>query len=432
MTARSLRPRRYGSIAKQSGAATLVTVMVLFFVLAMMAAYANRNLVFEQRIAGNFFRSGAAAEAAESGVEWALAMLNGGNIDASCAATAAPGTSFRQRYLEVQADQSLRPAAVTPSYSRAKCVAGDGKAWDCQCPAAGAAADPVADDTKLQPTFGLRFLPVGVTPASPGIPGMLQLSVIGCSSLQRDCTNLTRIAENSAGKATLTVELALLSALRMPPASPLVAALDVDLGADVGLHNSDPGTNGLLLQTGGQVTGSTDRLNSLPGTPAGDAVIRQASNLDPAKLFRMYFGMSPTRYQGQPNVRVVPCAGNCQGAITSGIDAGSDVLWFNSDVDLNANEVIGKASAPAMVFVNGNLTVTGPLQFFGFIYVTGNVTWTNGSGMPSTLQGALVTAGRFTASGKVDIAYDAAMLNLLNKQRGAFVRIPGGWAPAAN
>ena len=79
------------------GVATLTLVMVLFFILAMVAAYANRNLIFEQRVSINNLRTTAAASAAEGGIDWAIAMLNGGRIDASCEPDAASATTFRSR-----------------------------------------------------------------------------------------------------------------------------------------------------------------------------------------------------------------------------------------------------------------------------------------------------------------------------------------------
>ena len=84
---------------KQRGAASLVVVLMLFFVIALVSAYTSRNLIFEQRTSVNQYRSSMAFEAAEAGMEWATAMLNGGRMGDDCSeATAAAGsTSFRQR-----------------------------------------------------------------------------------------------------------------------------------------------------------------------------------------------------------------------------------------------------------------------------------------------------------------------------------------------
>ena len=57
----------------QRGAASLVVVMVLFFIITLVAAYTSRNLLFEQRTSANQYRSTLAFETAEAGIEWALA-----------------------------------------------------------------------------------------------------------------------------------------------------------------------------------------------------------------------------------------------------------------------------------------------------------------------------------------------------------------------
>jgi Tfp pilus assembly protein PilX len=76
--------RRRPSPAGQRGVATLIVVMVLFFVLSMVAAYTSKNIVFEQRISSNLFQATVSTEAAEAGMEWALGMLNGSLIDDQC------------------------------------------------------------------------------------------------------------------------------------------------------------------------------------------------------------------------------------------------------------------------------------------------------------------------------------------------------------
>ena len=100
----------------EHGAASLAVVLVLFFIVAMVAAYTNRNLIFEQRTSANSYRSARALAAAEAGIDWAVAMLNGGAIDAQCAASSAPNGDFKTRYLSLQPDGSFAPItwATTP------------------------------------------------------------------------------------------------------------------------------------------------------------------------------------------------------------------------------------------------------------------------------------------------------------------------------
>ena len=77
-------------LRRERGVATLIVVMVLFFVVSLVAAYTNRNLLYEQRMSINNFRATAAMSAADAGIDWAVAMLSGARVDANCMAPAAP------------------------------------------------------------------------------------------------------------------------------------------------------------------------------------------------------------------------------------------------------------------------------------------------------------------------------------------------------
>ena len=124
----------------QRGAAALIVVLLLFFIVSLVAAYAGRNLIFEQKTSTNQYRATQAFEAAEAGLEWALAMLNGGRIDAACVPARARSTrhqpSFRQRYLTIddrRATSRRRLWADGLTRERPSCVQ-SGAGWNCSCP----------------------------------------------------------------------------------------------------------------------------------------------------------------------------------------------------------------------------------------------------------------------------------------------------------
>ena len=61
--------------------------------LALVAAYANRNLIVEQRVAQIYQALGYTTEANHQAMHRMISLLNSGNIDASCRPDAAgPGT----------------------------------------------------------------------------------------------------------------------------------------------------------------------------------------------------------------------------------------------------------------------------------------------------------------------------------------------------
>ena len=85
----------------QRGAASLPVTSLLCFAMVLAVAYANRNLVVEERASANQYRSAQAFEAAEAGLEWSLARLNDSDrIGSDCRPSGDPADlGFRERSL---------------------------------------------------------------------------------------------------------------------------------------------------------------------------------------------------------------------------------------------------------------------------------------------------------------------------------------------
>lgn len=423
---------------RQSGAATLVVVMVLFFIMAMVAAYASRNLLFEQRIASNYYRSTLALDVTEAGAEWALQMLNSGDIDEVCLPTSGTGMGFRQRYLSIGADRAISfpyAAAAATAATKPKLVAGcvslANSTWQCQCPADGAlnTTPTIPSATAMQPMFAVQFLLV--TPAMR--TGTLRVQVAGCTDLVSNCIGATAGALNVGG-INLQFEAALVSALKTPPATPLTVRGNVDLGATgLGLTSNDPGSAGLLMQIGGSYSGNTSRMNSLPGTPVSQALVSgdaSLSGINGQRMFGKFFGMAPATYQNQPAMRVVSCVDDCSTNLLTAFNAGARMLWVEGNASIRSNIALGSAASPVVLIVNGNLSLEGPMLLAGAIHARGDLSWSNTSAQPARLNGALLAEGNVTAQGTVDLIYSAAVMNILNNQQGSFVRVPGSWSDA--
>ena len=425
---------RYGH--PQRGAATLVVVMILFFVMAMMAAFASRNLVFEQRIASNFYRAGLAFEVADAGAEWTLGMLNGMNIDAACLPTAELTNSFRQRYLAQ--DAATRAITIRPgSLVKADCVRQAGEAnngWLCRCPAANWTAPAAASAAAtMQPSFSIAFQ----TPFDSRAGSIRLLSTACTSSVTADCTPNFIASDAAMGSAQVAIDVALVSALKMPPAAPLIVKGSINVAADtLGLHNADAVSGGLLLLTGGGLPANLTeaRLDSLPGTPGQQAVISAdavLANASADKMFATFFGMSPPQYRDQPAMRRLACAAgsDCGPALAAAYRSGARLLWVDGPLNISSDLQFQAAAAadPMLIIANGAVTLEGPLLFKGLIYARGNGSWANPSAMPALLIGALLIEGNFQATGTVDLWYQAGVMNELKNRNGSFVRVPGSW-----
>jgi len=427
----------------QRGAATLVVVMVLFFIVALVAAYTSRNLLFEQRTSANQYRSTQALEAAEAGLEWALTMLNSGRINAACQPHTDPATtdtSFRQRYLvEVDVDgrldgrlrsdgQPLRPACIF-----------DGTSWRCSCP--GDAAPSLAEPAGAGPfpAFVLRFSrndPAYPAGSGPYPPGVIRIESTGCTRVDVD-EGCAAIATSGDGRATATVLAALKSALVTPPTAAVTVHDNLIRVNSAQLHaiNSDSASRGTTVHVGQSIQGYDPAwlsALSLAGTPSeqsfveGDLMVR---GLNADRMFASAFGMASDTYRLQPAAVRVDCAIDCSAATVRDmalLNPGR-VLWIDGDFEISIADPIGSADFPVTMVVNGSVTISNAGALLnGVVYSIGE-TLTNIGGL--TLTGALLAQGSLTLAGNGTntVVYDAAMLNLLNRSSGSFVRVPGSW-----
>lgn len=419
---------------RERGAATLVVVMMLFLVMALLAAYANRSLVFEQRMAGSYVRSSLAQEAAEAGLEWTLAQLNGPPIDAACLPANVGAQRFAERYLNINAadrDIVLLSGSGVMVVDCARDLANAG--WACRCPAATAARTlPTAiDAAELTPSFGVQF-------ASGPRPGTVAVQVVGCTdSIVDQCGSSTEAAPARSrlqtAKSRVDTLVGLVSAVRNPPASPLIVQGDlVVTGAGgLGLHNTDPRSAGLLLATGGTATGLVDsRLDSVPGTALNQASIQNDPILAAASadgVFKMFMGAAPSRYLQHPALRQVTCNGECFSALQAAYNAGQRILWVQGPLQINSSQALGSLGDPVLIIATGTVTLGGAFQLNGMLVSGGTLTWTQAGGASALINGIVLAQGAMQTDGRMDIVYQQTVADQLRNRMGSFVKASGSW-----
>lgn len=425
---------------REGGAATLVVVMMLFLVMALLAAYANRSLLFEQRIAGSYSRASLAQEVAEGGVEWALAQLNGPATDAACKPVAANGKRFVDRYLQVDpADRSFK---LPKKYSKlmADCtrdVSNEG--WACRCPdipdgSTRTKANAMGGNA-LTPSFGIQVMaPSAPSPALRN--GTLQLRSVGCtSSVVDDClggsTNQLQRSQAQYAQVYFTTTIALVSAVRSPPAAPLIVKGDLAMtGAGLGLHNTDARSAGSLLAIGGAWSGMNDaRLESVPGTALDQTRVQNDGTLHStaaADVFKMFMGAAPARYRHHPALREVACNGDCAGALEEAYAAGKRMLWVDGPLMIGSNKTLGSITDPVLI-VAKDVVLDGPFQLNGMLVAQGDLAWHNTGGLSSLINGMVLVTGGMQTDGAMDIVYQQTIADQLRNRIGSFVRVPGGW-----
>lgn len=407
----------------QRGAATLIVVVVLFFILALVTAYAGRNLIFEQRTSVNNQRTAQAFEAADSGLDFAIALLSGGRVDAACESTDNVAfDTFRRRHLTEDASGNYTTPGAQASLRPSCMLLADGAR--CSCPASGAPA-LIAPVGGLAPTFQVRFEAVGQ-------PGIVRAVSRGCSSMGSECYGAAANKADAVGEVSAL--LGLNSALATPPSAALTVRNGLNAnGGTLTVVNTDAPSRGVTIDAGGAIVNDTSvRLSSVPGTPGSASVLANDASLvalgSADRMFATVFGMDRATYRTQPAAVQVACSGNCATQIAQAVSRNPGrVIWVQGAATIESAQVWGSAAEPVMLLVSGDLTVAANLQLVGVLYLQGDsTTWTTNAG--STLvQGAVLAEGDLSVQGAPTIVFDPGVLRTINLTQGSLVRVPGSW-----
>ena len=451
----------------QHGAATLIVVLILFFVVSLVAAYTNRNLIFEQRTANNQYRSTQALEAAEAGLEWTVGVLNLGRVDSSCvSSTNTSDLPFRDRYLKVDGTGRIALPVDTSGAElslSAACVY-TGSGWQCSCPTSGLPSVTPPTGAGLYPAFRVRFHRIVGDPTpstTPRQPGVIRVQAVGCT--RADASGLDRCLAfpgevNSSGarvdmgaagegRVTLTALLALTGTASSPPQAALVAKGQVNAG--ISAYNSHVGGSGITIQAGGIISG-TNQLVSLAGSPggmastiAGDTTLTLASLtgagaiLSNDRMFAAVFNLRPDTFKEQPAAYVAnrnSSSPDCTNPVCTAAEIRTIVsaqpwrpIWLPGGLDVDSAGDIGSPGQPVLLVVNGDLTFTSPnVTIYGVVYIrTATGQWTtSGAGQ---VVGATVVDGDVVGTGTTSLVFDSGVVSLIRWNTGSFVRVPGSW-----
>lgn len=439
MTRRHPVTQRLRARRSERGLATLTVVMILFFVMALVAAYTNRNLIFEQRISANTYRAARALEAADAGVEWTVAMLNSGRVDAACQpSTDANDSDFRRRYL-ADDDQTSGMGGYNVVWGGnladamfPACINRDG-ALSCICPSAanrnpaiGVPADGI----------GSAFATSFILPGNAVRPGTMQFATRGCASPGTGgsaCFAQTDDPPRVDSLSGAFTTVGLVRALPLAPAAALTAGTTIDASAgELRISNTDA-QRGLTAHSGGALVlggagvhqfvgpaGSSD-----DGRLAGDTTLAQLSAGANEAWFRAMFGMASATFQRQPATQRVVCANGCASADLVNPVAGHprNPIWVGGDLTLDAAGALGSDAEPLMLVVGGTLTIVADVRITGFVHAN-RIVW---SAAGASVKGAMATTTSVTATTRATLAYDRGVMDLIQWRYGSFVRVPGSW-----
>ena len=423
------RPRFAGlnrrvPLARQRGAAALVVTMLLVFAMLLVVAFANRNVVVEARSSANQYRSTQAFEAAEAGLEWALAKLNDGTpLGDDCRPSADPGAlSFRDRQLRYDGNGFVPVTwddAGTPAPLQAACVRAD-TGWACSCPATGLPVPVAATGTATAPAFAVEF-------AAGARPGLIRAIAIGCTRSDTLCTAIADTAHEAA--ARVEVGFGLVPGLRAAPVAALTVRGNVDAGTGaLGVHALDPGSGGTAVHAGGSVNGEALRLTA----PAGSALDASIVSGDTAlaglageRFFARWFGMDKAAWMAQPAAARVACPGSCAGAMARALATRSRLLAVDGDLALDGPVSLGTPERPIVLVATGTLRLRGAVAVHGVV-VAAAIDWRDGAA-GALIRGAAIAESNYSGDAAADIVHDAALLARLRGGSGSFARVNGSW-----
>ena len=422
-----MRSRRHPrSLPRQRGAAALVVTMLLVLATLIVVAVANRNAIVETRAAANQYRSTQSFEAAEAGLEWALARLNdNAPIGADCLPSVDPAApSFRARYLR---DDGAGFVAATwedagvPVPLQAACVRGE-SGWSCSCPASGSAlvADPGGSATA--PNFMLQF-------ANGARPGIVRAIATGCTRRGAPCTATSDAGHEAAARVEVT--FGLVAGLRAAPVAALTVGGNLDAGGSaLGAHNLDAASGGIAIHAGGSVAGNALRLSAPPGSPLDGSVVSgdtQLAALAGDRFFARWFGMDRAAWSAQPAATPLACVGNCATTIASAVATGARLIAVEGDAALDGPLDLGAPERPVVLLVNGTLRLRGAVALHGVV-VAGALEWRDAAADSGALiRGAALIEGNVQGDAAADLIHDAALLARLQRETGSFARVSGSW-----
>ncbi len=354
---------------RQRGLATIVVALVLLVGISIVSLFANRVTLFDLRMADNQYKAGKAFQAAEAGLERAIARMQ---------------------------DKAWRDANFIDGNS-------DGVMPDA----------PATETLGTDQTHRVTFTRLG------GDNKTLRIDSRGCSDACSPCT------ASCAGNALVAHILQFKPSLAGVPSAPMTAKGNVQTGGNADIVNTDPSTNGLTVLAGGNTLSvGSATLTSLPGTPPGASVAMNdttLSSLSDDQFFMEFFG--DTKANVQAAAHQVTCSGVCNASLSGQT---GKVIYVTGNTQISSNITIGSTASPVILIVDGTLHITGNVEIYGIVYCTA-IIWDNTGMGTVNIHGGAVAEGSFTGNGTPTITYDKTVMDNLHDALGTYAKVIGSW-----
>ena len=390
----------------QTGATTLAMAMVLLLLITMVSVYTSRTVLLEQKISANDFRARQSFEAAESGLQIAIAYIG------SRSGADKDGDGNADPVFDTDGDGigNVNTSTFTDGSSVTVTVTGGFPQFSVQ-------AVGVSDDRTATRTVRSVGATVDTLPNSPENPLTTKGTVV---------VNGSATVHNPEGHSTIW------------------SGSDVDLGSNnataTEIANPTDANYPTCMDT--SMTCSLTR-SSTKNAIGLDVVEYDSSlaNLTPEEMFQNFFGLSMVNYR-ESRVTLDVAAADANNLASNEANPGvhlgvGEVIWVEGNTSLSnvttvgcEEKVVGSGTCPdasldpSILIINGDLATSGTPNFYGLVYVVGSLNMSSNT----TVTGAVIVSGNLqsTTGGSLDVWYNSDVLDW-TRDNGPLSGAPGSW-----
>lgn len=369
----------------ERGAATLVTAIILLVAITLMTFASARVSVMEQKMSANDYRAKQAFEAAQAGIEHAIAVLN---------------------------DPTTKATFI---------------------------ADNVNNSTNAEGSDGFIDTTVALPARLEGAGNVSRYNVTFANTVMGKFTAIQITSTGTVGdpnppaiidaQATVTQLIRASGPGGLPP-EPIVNLGDTVLGGSANIiNNTATGpAAGRAIRSGGEVkVCGGSRVTTGDGTSGISKNDSELAAMTGDQFFSKTFSASKEAIKSQA-LQYTPETCRCRGnynTLLNGVQG--QIIWITGEMQLNSGTVVGSPSAPVIIIVEGaQPQINGGATIYGMIYTIGN--WNNNGAGNMTLHGSAVTEGNFSTNGNPTFQYNESVAENIKSTRYPYSKVNGGWS----
>lgn len=358
-----------------TGAATLLLTIVLLTLSTLIIIFAANYGKMHSRSIANINRGQQAFEAAQAGIEFGINYLNTNSTTIADPSTAVSG------FLPVYSDANTTNVTLS-----------NGSKFSVTY------TNQIANNYEL-----IKITSVGVSDDDTASRTSIQLVQFGSLLLNSPTVPLT-----SKGNISLSGNSQIINIYND---TTILSALSVALSGAAETITDD-GVSSTASATGPDIT---ENIASLATQSSSD-------------FFTSYFGISEDQFKTLVEHYFTNSGNTNYQSDLSGLSGTS--IWIDQTggtATISGNIVVGTATAPVILIINGNTQFSGTVTIYGYVFVMGNTT-TDLTGNVNII-GSLTTSNDLNATGSIQVNFSPTVLDNLQNSSNMryYAKVPGSW-----